>query len=76
MASNRKFKNGMWRDESKQQALISDSMYQTLKPLAMGMNFNQESGECTYFYYMPSRTYTMLLSRNGNIIQEATVKKG
>ena len=81
MASNRKYKNGMWKDESKHQEKISMDLFTrftnlfTEKFKYMGTRFNQESGECSYTYTFESHEYFMLVSREGTIMQESISSK-
>ena len=76
MGSNRKFKNGMWKDESKQQENVSQNTFLRLQDLfksefkGMTIQFNQVTGECGYTFQLTSREYFMLLNRKGTIIQE------
>lgn len=77
MYSNRKYSNGMFRDESKQQGEKSNSMFLRFQDLfkaefkGISINFNQLTGDCTYTYEFSVREYIMTLNRKGVIIQEA-----
>lgn len=81
MASNRKYSNGMWKDESKQQEAESSKLFKQWSLLlgdnfsGMGINFNQVTGDCAYTLESTNKVYFVLLNRNGDIIQEALTNK-
>ena len=81
MSSNRKFKNGMWKDTSQQQDEASNNLFLIFQSShgvnfnGMSMQFNQVSGDCTYFFQFPTHEYTVIIDRAGTIIQEGIVNK-
>ena len=74
-----KYKNGMYKGQSKAQELISDSIFKAFKDNglleSMGLNLNQESGNCQYDYkfYNNKTEYYIVLNRKGEIIDSGFI---